>query len=117
MKTKRLTQAALLTAIALTIFMVEAQLPALAPIPGMKLGLANIVTVYAMFLLGPADTLAILLCRIVLGSLFAGQLMSMLYSLGGGLSCYMVMLLLRKRLTKKQIWVCGIFGAIAHNFG
>ena len=108
MKTKRLTQAALLTAIALTIFMVEAQLPALAPIPGMKLGLANIVTVYAMFLLGPADTLAILLCRIVLGSLFAGQLMSMLYSLGGGLSCYMVMLLLRKLLTKKQIWVCGI---------
>ena len=117
MKTKRLTQAALLTAIALTIFMVEAQLPALAPIPGMKLGLANIVTVYAMFLLGPADTLAILLCRIVLGSLFAGQLMSMLYSLGGGLSCYMVMLLLRKLLTKKQIWVCGIIGAIAHNIG
>ena len=117
MKTKRLTQAALLTAIALTIFMVEAQLPALAPIPGMKLGLANIVTVYAMFLLGPADTLAILLCRIVLGSLFAGQLMSMLYSLGGGLSCYMVMLLLRNLLTKKQIWVCGIIGAIAHNIG
>lgn len=83
----------------------------------MKLGLANIVTVYAMFLLGPADTLAILLCRIVLGSLFAGQLMSMLYSLGGGLSCYMVMLLLRKLLTKKQIWVCGIIGAIAHNIG
>ena len=117
MKTKRLTQAALLTAIALTIFMVEAQLPTLAPIPGKKLGLANIVTVYAMFLLGPVDTLAILLCRIVLGSLFAGQLMSMLYSLGGGLSCYMVMLLLRKLLTKKQIWVCGIIGAIAHNIG
>ena len=83
----------------------------------MKLGLANIVTVYAMFLLGPADTLAILLCRIVLGSRFAGQLRSMLYSLGGGLSCYMVMLLLRKLLTKKQIWVCGVIGAIAHNIG
>ena len=43
MKTKRLTRAALLTAIALTIFMVEAQLPALAPVPGIKLGLANIL--------------------------------------------------------------------------
>ena len=117
MKTKRLTRAALLTAIALTIFMVEAQLPALAPIPGIKLGLANIVTVYAMFLLGPADTLAILLCRVFLGSLFAGQLMTMLYSLGGGLACYAVMLLLRRLLTRKQIWVCGILGAIAHNIG
>lgn len=117
MKTRRLTQTALLTAIALTIFMVEAQLPALAPVPGIKLGLANIVTVYAIFLLGPADTLAILLCRVFLGSLFAGQLMSMLYSLGGGLSCYIVMLFLRKLLTKRQVWVCGILGAIAHNIG
>ena len=116
-KTKRLTRAALLTAIALTIFMVEAQLPALAPVPGMKLGLANIVTVYAMFLLGPADTLAILLCRVFLGSLFAGQLMTLFYSLGGSLACYGVMLVLRKLVTERQIWVCGILGAMAHNIG
>ena len=116
-KTKRLTRAALLTAIALTIFMVEAQLPALAPVPGLKLGLANIVTVYAMFLLGPADTLAILLCRVFLGSLFAGQLMTLFYSLGGGLACYGVMLVLRKLVTERQIWVCGILGAMAHNIG
>ena len=117
MKTKRLTRAALLTAIALTIFMVEAQLPALAPVPGIKLGLANIVTVYAMFLLGPADTLAILLCRVFLGSLFAGQLMTLFYSLGGSLACYGVMLVLRKLVTERQIWVCGILGAMAHNIG
>ena len=61
----------MLTAIALTIFMVEAQIPAPVPVPGVKLGLANIVTVYAMFLLGPADTFCILLCRIFLGSLFS----------------------------------------------
>ena len=117
MKTKRLTRAALLTAIALTIFMVEAQLPDLIPVPGVKLGLANIVTVYAMFLLGPADTLAILLCRVFLGSLFSGQLMTLFYSLGGGLLCYLVMLFLRKLLSRKQIWVCSVLGAIAHNIG
>ena len=50
----RITRLALLTAIALTIFMAEAQLPVL-PIPGVKLGLANIVTVYAMFALGPRE--------------------------------------------------------------
>ena len=49
---RRLTRAALLTAIALTIFLAEAQLPPPVPIPGIKLGLANIVTVYAMFVLG-----------------------------------------------------------------
>ena len=116
MNTRRLTFCALLTAIALTIFMVEAQIPLPAPIPGLKLGLANIVTVYAMFALGPADTLLILLSRIFLGALFAGG-STFLYSLAGGLLCYLAMLGLRKLLTLKQLWVCGAIGAIFHNIG
>lgn len=52
MKPRRLTRIAMLTAIALTIFLVEAQIPAPLPVPGVKPGLANIVTVYAMFFLG-----------------------------------------------------------------
>jgi len=108
---------ALLTAVALIIFVVEAQLPPLTPIPGIKLGLANIVTVYAMFRLGPRDTLFILLARILLGSVFAGQLMAMLFSLAGGLLCYLAMLALRRLLTEKQIWVCGVIGAVCHNLG
>lgn len=112
--TRRLTRCALLTAIALTIFVAEAQIP--LPVPGMKLGLANIVTVYAMFALGPGDTLMILLGRVALGSMFAG-LLTLPYSLTGGLCCYLVMLILRKILTHKQLWVCGAIGAIAHNLG
>ena len=76
---RRLTRAALLTAIALTIFLAEAQLPPPVPIPGIKLGLANIVTVYAMFALGPRDTLLILLSRIFLGAVFSGQMMTLLW--------------------------------------
>ena len=117
MRGNRLTRNAVLTAVALTIFMIEAQLPNLVPIPGVKLGLANIVTVYAMFLMGPADTLCILLCRVFLGSLFAGQLMTLFYSLGGGLLCYAVMLVLRRLVTQRQIWVCSVLGSIAHNIG
>ena len=117
MRGNRLTRNAVLTAVALTIFMIEAQLPNLAPIPGVKLGLANIVTVYAMFLMGPADTLCILLCRVFLGSLFAGQLMTLFYRLGGGLLCYAVMLVLRRLVTQRQIWVCSVLGSIAHNIG
>ena len=117
MTVKRMTRAAVLTAAALGIFMIELRIPSLTPIPGVKLGLANIVTVFAMFLLGPWDTLAILLTRILLGSIFAGQVMALAYSLAGGLLCYLVMLFLRRVLTRRQIWVCSVLGAVAHNLG
>ena len=108
---------ALLTAVALILFVVEAQLPAPIPVPGVKLGLANIVTVYAMFRLGPKDTLLILLCRVVLGGIFAGQVMTLFYSLAGGILCWLVMLGMRRVVTERQIWVCSVVGAIAHNAG
>lgn len=117
MGTKRLTRMAILTAVALTIFIVELQLPNLTPIPGVKLGLANIITVYAMFALGGADTLCILLARILLGSMFSGQMMALFYSLAGGLLCYLVMLVMRRLFTPKQIWICSVLGAVAHNLG
>ena len=117
MRTKRLTSMALLTTVALTIFVVEAQIPLPVPVPGIKLGLANIVTVYALFTLGPRDTLMILLGRILLGGIFTGRVMALLYSLSGGLLCYTVMLLMRRLVTKRQIWVCSAVGAVFHNVG
>lgn len=117
MDVKKLTRMALLTAVALIIFMVEAQIPSPIPINGVKLGLANIITVYAMFALSPGQALAILVCRVFLGSVFSGQMMTLFYSMGGGLLCWLVMLLLRRVLTKKQLWVAGVFGAVAHNVG
>ncbi len=117
MNTKKLTRMALLTVIALTIFVAEAQIPPIVPIPGVKLGLANIVTVWAVFLLGPGEAALILLVRVILGSLITGQMMALMYSLAGGAMCLCVMLPLRKILTEKQIWVCSVLGAIAHNIG
>ncbi len=114
---KRITLNAVLTAIALIIFIVELQLPEIVPIPGVKLGLSNVITLFAMFQLGPVDTLIILLLRIVMGSMFSGRIMAMLYSLAGGLLCYLVTLLMRKFVSRSQIWVCGILGAISHNLG
>ena len=70
-----------------------------------------------MFALSPAQALAILVCRVFLGSVFSGQMMTLFYSLGGGLLCWCVMLLLRRVLTQKQIWVAGVFGAVVHNLG
>ena len=75
MNTRRLTSLALLLSISLIIFIIESQLPSLTPIPGVKLGLANIITVYAIFILSPLDTLIILLCRIFLGRIFSGNML------------------------------------------
>ena len=117
MKTRKLVLMALLTATALIIFIVEAQIPNPVPVPGIKLGLANIVTVYAMFTLGPVPALIILVSRVLLGSIFSGQIVTLFYSLSGGLLCYVSMLLMRKLVSLKQIWACGVVGAIFHNVG
>ncbi len=117
MKTKKLTLMALLTAIALTIFMVEAQIPPIVPLPGVKLGLANIVTVFAVFALGSREAACILFCRIFLGAVFAGNFSSIFYSAAGGTLAILTTILLRKILTRKQLWVAGAFGAVAHSVG
>ena len=117
MKTRKLTRMALLTAIALTIFMVEARIPALVPVPGVKLGLSNIVTVFAVFAMGPKEAAAILFARIFLGAVFAGNFSTIFYSAAGGALAICVTILLRKVLTNKQLWVAGIMGAIAHSIG
>ena len=117
MKVKKMTLLALLSAIALTIFMVEAQIPALVPIPGVKLGLANIVTVFTVFALGAKEGVIVLFIRIFLGAVFAGNFSTILYSAAGGACAIGVTILLRKILTKKQLWVAGCLGAIAHSSG
>ena len=117
MKTGKLTRMALLTAIALTIFMVEAQIPALVPVPGVKLGLSNIITVFAVFAMGPSEAAAILFVRIFLGAVFAGNFSTIFYSAAGGTLAIVVTILLRKVLTRKQLWVAGVLGAIAHSIG
>lgn len=117
MKTKKLTLLALLTAIALTIFMIEAQIPPVVPLPGVKLGLANIVTVFAVFALGAREGALVLFCRIFLGAVFAGNFSSIFYSAAGGTLAILVTILLRKVLTRKQLWVAGALGAVAHSVG
>ncbi len=107
----------MLTGAALIIFIVEAQLPPLTSIPGIKMGLANIITVYAVFALGPADAALILVARVLLGATFAGGLSALMYSAAGGLACLLVMLALRRALSMKQIWVASVIGAAAHNAG
>ena len=67
MKARKIARLSLLTAAALIIFIIELQIPNIIPIPGVKLGLANIITVYAVYKYSAKETVAIVVIRIVLG--------------------------------------------------
>ena len=135
---KKLTLMAVLTAIALIVFIIEAQIPLPLPIPGAKPGLANTVTLFALFYVGkndksretdnhrPAslmpslktvDAFMILACRIILGAVFTGRAVAFIYSMAGGLLGFAAQAALKRLVTKKQIWVCGAVGAVFHNIG
>ena len=117
MTTGKLTELALLTAAALILYVVELQIPNPIPIPGAKLGLANIVTVYAVYRYRPGEVLMVVLVRIFLGSLFGGSMMTFLYSLAGSLLCLLGMLLLRHMVSGRAIWLASVLGAVLHNTG
>ena len=108
----RLTQLALLTAVALILFLVEAQIPPLVAIPGVKLGLANIITLVTFYLYGRRDALMVLVV-----SIFSGQMLMLLFSLSGGLFCYAVCAMLYPRIPLKKLWLLSMIGAVCHNIG
>ena len=116
-KTKKLVFMALLTAISLVVWVIEAQIPPPVPVPGVKLGLASVVTLSAMLLLGRKEALAVLLVRVLLSAVFAGSFSAILFSLTGGVLSWAVMALLIKPFPDKLEWVVSVFGAIAHNAG
>ena len=108
---------ALLTALELTIWVIEAQIPAPVPVPGIKLGLASVITLAAMASLGRKEAGCILLARILLGALFAGSASALLFSLTGGVVSWCVMAALLGLFPEKLMWVVSVFGAIGHNAG
>ena len=114
--TKAITTCAVLAALALALSYLESFFPPLLPLPGVKLGLANIVTVYALYALGASSALAILVVRCLLGSLFAGNASALLFSLLGGLAAMLVMIALHA-LPRLSVYGVSVGGAAAHNCG
>ena len=117
MKAGKLAGLAMLTALALVIFVVELQIPNPFPIPGVKLGLANIITVYAVYHYRAQEVFLLVFMRILLGAFFSGNMMALMYSMAGGMLCLVGMLLLKRLLPEKYIWICSVLGAVFHNIG
>lgn len=118
MDVKRLTRCAVLTALALALSVAEGLVPLtiLFPLPGLRLGLANLVTVYVLVTMGGGEALLILLARCFLGALLGGNLSSLAFSLTGGLLAFALEWLLLKWRPLSLFGVC-MAGAAAHNTG
>ena len=114
-KLKKLLYLALLTAISLVLFVVENQIP--APVPGVKLGLGNVIVVAVLFLYGPWESLAVLSVKVLLSAILTGNLSALAYSAAGGLLSWGGMCLLRPLLREKQLWAASVLGAMLHNLG
>ena len=114
---RELTLCAVLTAAALVTFVIELQLPPLTGIPGIKPGLANIFTLFALCWLGRGWAFALMMVRVVLGCLITGRMTALGYSLVGGALAYLVMAVLLYVISERQLWVVSMFGAMAHNLG
>ena len=117
-KTKRLTLCAILVALAMALSYTERFIPLqmLVPLPGVKLGLANIVTLMALYLMGPKAAFTILIPRCIFGAVFGGGITGLAFSLVGGLLAMAVMCLARK-IPAFSVYGVSILGAAAHNVG
>ena len=114
-KTKRLVLLAMMTAVAMILSYVESLLPSVG-IPGVKMGLANIAVIFALFRFGWKEAAALSLVRVVLVSLLFGSVGAMLYSLAGAVLSLAVMALLRRTDRFSTVGV-SVAGGVAHNAG
>ena len=95
---------------------VESLIPPLAMVPGVKIGLANIVTVFLLYTLGIRAAGAVSLIRVLLSALLFGNVQSLIFALSGALLSFVVMIVAKHLLPFGTVGV-SVLGAIAHNAG
>lgn len=115
-KSKKIATAALLSALALIFGYIEFLIPISIAVPGVKLGIANIVVIIALYKLGWQWTLPVNIVRVLLSALLFGSVFSALYSLGGAVLSFVIMALLQKS-DKFSIAGVSMAGGVAHNIG
>jgi heptaprenyl diphosphate synthase len=95
---------------------VESQIPPLVAVPGVKIGLANIVTVFLLYTLGWRAAGIVSIIRVLLSSLLFGNVQSLIFALSGALLSFVVMIVAKHLLPFGAVGV-SVLGAIAHNAG
>ncbi len=95
---------------------IESLIPPLIAIPGVKIGLSNIVTVFLLYTLGVKEAGAVALVRVLLSALLFGSAVSLIYSASGALLAFLIMLVLMKTSKFSPVGV-SIAGGVFHNIG
>lgn len=116
METRKVVHMGMLIALAMVLSFIESQIPAFVAVPGMKLGLANIAIVFALYSLGFREALGVSLIRVVLSAILFGSVVSGLYSAAGAILSLLGMALLRKSGFFGTVGV-SVSGAVLHNLG
>ena len=114
--TRRLTALALTVSFALILSFIESRIPAFVAIPGVKVGLANIAVIFALYKFGIAEAMVISAVRVVLVSTLFGSPVSFIYSFTGAVLSLAVMFLLEKYTPLTMITV-SVAGGVTHNIG
>lgn len=114
---KKLTELALYATLSLAIFALESAIPPLLPIPGIKLGLSNIITLILLRNHSLKDTALVLTVRILLSAFCFGQAIGLFYSIAGGFFSVFIMAFVNKLLKKRYLFLTSIAGGISHNLG
>lgn len=114
---KKTVRLALLTSVAVIIFMLETYIPLPVTDYGIKLGLSNVVTLFTAYAMGWREAGTVLGLRIFLSAFLAGRVGALLYSVAGGVLSYLVICALKNVIHARRMWITSIAGAIAHNTG
>ena len=114
MNVKKLTALSASVALAMLLSFIESQIPPLVAVPGVKIGLSNIVTVVLLYLYGAKEAGAVSLVRVCLSSLLFGSAVSFIYSLTGAAVSFLVMLLFKSLKLFSEIGV-SVLGGVFHN--
>ena len=115
-RNKKIANMAMLVVLAMIFSYVESLIPINFGVPGMKLGIANLVTVTGIYFLALPEILLVVVMRVLLIGFMFGNGMSIIYSLAGGILSVLVMTLLKKTKGFSEVGV-SIAGGIAHNIG
>ena len=116
MKTKKLVTLAVTISVAMILSFVESRIPAFVAIPGIKVGLANIAVIFALYKMGWREAIVVSVIRVLLVALLFGSVVSLAYSIAGALISLSLMILLRKIGIFTEIGV-SVVGGITHNIG
>lgn len=115
-RTIRLTTLAITVSFALVLSYIESRIPTFVPIPGIKIGLANIAVIFTLYKLGVKEAIAISLVRVAMVSMLFGTPVSFIYSVTGAILSLTVMILLKK-LTPLTAVTVSVAGGVMHNVG